>query len=104
MEWWNGLEWCNGIERYLGNFSQWSPLYKDHLLTKTTSLQRSFYFNIRIVVLEPYKTVLLMNCVPHVMSREASNIWFMIQYSNSYIPHTKTAWLYKKDVSKTTEN
>ena len=45
LEWWNGMvEWnggleCNGgMERYFGNFNWWSPLYKDHPLTKTTSL------------------------------------------------------------------
>ena len=38
LEWWNGLEWNGGMERCCGNFNWWSPLYKDHLLTKTTSL------------------------------------------------------------------
>ena len=38
MDWNGGLEWNGGMERYFGNFNWWSPLYKDHLLTKTTSL------------------------------------------------------------------
>ena len=38
MDWSGGLEWNGGMEWYFGNFNWWSPLYKDHLLTKTTSL------------------------------------------------------------------
>ena len=46
VEWNGGLEWNGGMERYFGNFNWWSPLYKDHLLTKTTSLYKPFYFNV----------------------------------------------------------
>ena len=38
VEWNGGLEWNGEMERYFGNFNWWSPLYKDHLLTKITSL------------------------------------------------------------------
>ena len=71
---WNGMEWNRTVEwngTVLRLFQLVVTSLKDHLLTKTTSLQRPFYFNILIVALEPYKTVLLMNCVPHDMSRKA---------------------------------
>ena len=38
MDWNGGLEWNDGMERYFGDINWWSPLYKDHFLTKTTSL------------------------------------------------------------------
>ena len=51
------------MEWYLGNFSKKSPLNKDHLFTKIILLLYR--------VIYPYKTVLSMNCVPHVVSRKA---------------------------------
>ena len=37
---WTGMveEWNDGIEQYFSDLNWWSPLYKDHFLTKTTSL------------------------------------------------------------------
>ena len=42
MEWWTGsrMEWLE-VE-WNGNFTWWSPLYKDHLLTKSTSYKDHF--------------------------------------------------------------
>ena len=76
MEWWTGMaggtDWNRMVE-WNGTLVisiWWSPLYKDHLLTKTTSLYRLFTLMFQMLLsccfrVYPHRMVLLITCTPH---------------------------------------